>query len=201
MCIFPTIVVLSTGDRTITEDIGCRCFCQCSSLFQIAFWRSFCFWSYMWQQQRASLALPTCLCIPRCLQAVLKHSRCLSDWRVSEKEPRTLGTRGKGRTPSLSYPEDSWKLPRPRTPETSFSWKEVCWGFFPTWWETHDLRCTVNKRLGVQCSMVNREHSVVRPISRTFILHDWNPTPIEQQLPISPSAPSPWQPPFYLLFL
>lgn len=56
-----------------------------------------------------------CLCSCRCLQVLLKHSRCVSNWRVCPpfyrylKAPRILGIKGKGRTPSLSYLEDSWK--------------------------------------------------------------------------------------------
>ena len=134
-----------------------------------------------------------CLCSPRYLQVLLKHSRCLSNWRVCPPFYRHLKEApdsGKQRQGQNIKPLLPWRLME-ITPETSFSWRDICWVFFPMWWETDDLRCTVNLCLGVQCGMVKCEHSVVQQTSRTFFLHDGNSTSIEQQLPLSPSAPAP----------
>ena len=145
-----------------------------------------------------------CLCSRRCLQVLLKHSRCVSNWRVCPPFYRYLKAApdsGNQRQGENTKPLLPWRLME-ITPETSFSWREVCRVFFPMWcflrltgW------CTVNLCLGIRCGMVKCEHSVIQQISRMFIPHDGNSTSIEQQLSLSPSIPSPQQTPFYSLLL
>lgn len=82
--------------------------------FQIGFQRAF----YSWSQRnnRASRAQPTCSCCPRCLfLLVLNHGGGGCDCTVCPPLPSRWELGGTGRTPSLSYLEGSWNLPRPKS--------------------------------------------------------------------------------------
>ena len=73
-----------------------------------------------------------CLCSPRYLQVLLKHSRCLSNWRVCPPFYRHLKEApdsGKQRQGQNIKPLLPWRLME-ITPETSFSWRDICWVFF-----------------------------------------------------------------------